>query len=415
MRIHCIPLLLVLALGGLLAPDARSGLWVIGDNDFGHSADNGATWEWALADSQPSGGKDVFFYNSTHGWAVSGSTVYRTADGGATWHASDSGVNDLRSIHFVSETTGWAVGLGLGGMIVKSTDGGVTWATNYTYPYMFRFNSVFFTNQTNGWAVGERGFIVHTVNGGLTWTIAHQPNVDYGTFKDVFFVDTMHGWIADEYSAVLRTTNGGQTWNDVFVPHNPNAVYFIDASSGWASSSNGFVYRTHDGGLTWAEASCGITGNASLFFLDSQHGWAASGFGVYHTSDGGVTWNQDPTTWQSLLLSICGGGGGTPATACGPVCDSTVLVCPDGTGDYPTIQAVLDALPYGASCCIELSNGVFQNDGSSYQMNNCVTIRSRSGDPDSCIIDGNDGYFIIRQEFSSNIRNARATGNPITT
>jgi hypothetical protein len=63
------------------------------------------------------------------------------------------------------------------------------------------------------------------------------------------------------------------------------------------------------------------------------------------------------------------------------------LVRPDGTGDFPTIQAAIDA--GGDGDIVELANGIFTGAGN---INidfhgKAITVRSRSGDPSACVID----------------------------
>ena len=67
---------------------------------------------------------------------------------------------------------------------------------------------------------------------------------------------------------------------------------------------------------------------------------------------------------------------------------ATVLhVSPDGTGDYPTIQAALDAAVSWDE--IELADGVYTGDGNRDIIHPALylTIRSQSGDPTACVID----------------------------
>ncbi len=63
------------------------------------------------------------------------------------------------------------------------------------------------------------------------------------------------------------------------------------------------------------------------------------------------------------------------------------VVTPDGTGDYPTIQAAIDAAVDGD--VIELTSGTFRGPGNRdvNYWHKSVTVRSVSGDPTSCIID----------------------------
>jgi hypothetical protein len=69
-----------------------------------------------------------------------------------------------------------------------------------------------------------------------------------------------------------------------------------------------------------------------------------------------------------------------------PLAATTYLVLPDGTGDFPTIQAAIDAATDGD--VIELGDGTFRGAGNHpLQLTEDLIIRSTSGDPDRCIID----------------------------
>lgn len=69
-----------------------------------------------------------------------------------------------------------------------------------------------------------------------------------------------------------------------------------------------------------------------------------------------------------------------------PVLAETVLVTPDGDGDYPTIQDALASVTDGD--VIELSDGVFTGPGNRDLefFGRAITLRSRSGDPRSCVV-----------------------------
>jgi hypothetical protein len=70
-----------------------------------------------------------------------------------------------------------------------------------------------------------------------------------------------------------------------------------------------------------------------------------------------------------------------------PAGAATYLVNPEGTGDYPTIQAAVDAAEDEDT--ILLADGVFSGDGNRdiEYMGKAITVRSESGDPEQCIID----------------------------
>jgi hypothetical protein len=70
-----------------------------------------------------------------------------------------------------------------------------------------------------------------------------------------------------------------------------------------------------------------------------------------------------------------------------PNVSSAVVVSPDGSGDFPTIQEAVDAVADGD--VIELTNGIFLGDGNRDidYLGKAITIRSQSGDHRLCIID----------------------------
>ena len=70
-----------------------------------------------------------------------------------------------------------------------------------------------------------------------------------------------------------------------------------------------------------------------------------------------------------------------------PTRASTYHVAPDGSGDYPTIQAAVTAVVAGD--VIELGSGTFLGDGNRdvNLLGRAITIRSETGDPTDVIID----------------------------
>ena len=65
----------------------------------------------------------------------------------------------------------------------------------------------------------------------------------------------------------------------------------------------------------------------------------------------------------------------------------TYVVNPEGTGDFPTIQAAIDAAVDGD--IIELADGVFRGVGNRdiEYLGKSITVRSQSGSAEACVID----------------------------
>jgi predicted outer membrane repeat protein len=85
--------------------------------------------------------------------------------------------------------------------------------------------------------------------------------------------------------------------------------------------------------------------------------------------------------WRVVLLSCGILAFAVPAFA------DTYVVHPDGTGDFPTIQAAIDAAVDGD--IIELTDGTFTGDGNRDTdfLGKAITVMSQSGNPHACAID----------------------------
>ena len=85
--------------------------------------------------------------------------------------------NNLNSVTFINNTTGFAAGDV--GMIMKTTDSGESWSIQKSGTYN-RLASVDFTDQQSiGYAVGNNGTILKTTNGGVTWIDRPFNNNEY--------------------------------------------------------------------------------------------------------------------------------------------------------------------------------------------------------------------------------------------
>lgn len=148
---------------------------------------------------------DVDAISGTEAFAASETRIWRTTNAGASWlPITPFPHNDYHAIDFPHPTTGFAAGTGL----VKSVDGGVTWSWLYNPPS--RVWGMDFVDQQNGWIVGDGGMIQRTTNGGLTWT----PQVSGTTqsLQSVTALTPSFAFAAGINGVVLMTIDGGATW-----------------------------------------------------------------------------------------------------------------------------------------------------------------------------------------------------------
>jgi photosystem II stability/assembly factor-like uncharacterized protein len=206
---------------------------------------------------------------------------------------------------------------------------------------------VFFVSKEEGWVTGAAGTILHTKDGGTTWTaeLGGDPHAEGPELKRVFFADATHGW-AQSWNVLFRTTDGdsweqvtgdirgdaffvsdlkgfraygsgkisattdgGQKWKDIFACRAKMEVngltqekdcdlesfHFPTATVGYAVGEERVTVKTEDGGGTWTvlvgPEEPGDQRVYDVFFLDANTGYEVrSGGKLRRTTDGGQTW-----------------------------------------------------------------------------------------------------------------------------
>jgi len=160
---------------GLAGPARINSVWMLGSTDGFAVSSAGTIARWNVGGSNawssetspvPTGLNDVFVVGSSctatscNAWAVgdNGIILHRDSIG---WSQVASGIegvgNDLRGIHMVSASEGWAVGVQDGsGMPFILFWNGVTWARVSPVPSVLNrdLNAVWMVGSVDGWAVG---------------------------------------------------------------------------------------------------------------------------------------------------------------------------------------------------------------------------------------------------------------------
>jgi photosystem II stability/assembly factor-like uncharacterized protein len=229
---------------------------------------------------------------------------------------------DLLSVTFPTEKEGWACGRW--GVVLHTVDGGKTW-TLQSSGNENTLVSICFVDPQNGWAVGEEGTILHTTDGGKTWEKQKSPVPFY--LMKVYFVTPLKGWIVGERTHILSTVDGGKTWNIQFKDEDfiLKSISFCDPLHGWAVGEYGFIYHTKNGGANWkkqaghfdiSEETGAVEGGNFLFDItavDPQTAWAVGIDGyVIRTLDGGKTWKEVKTDApKTQLFCVASNQGGT--------------------------------------------------------------------------------------------------------
>jgi photosystem II stability/assembly factor-like uncharacterized protein len=177
-------------------------------------------------------------------------------------------------------------------------------------------------SDTVAWASGLNGTILHTTNGGQTWTRQSIPGTEQLDFRDIDAVDERTAYVLSigpgAASRIYKTSDGGVSWHLQFANGDPKAFFdamsFWDAEHGLAVSDSvdgRFVVIRTENGSDWTRippsafppalpnegAFAGSGTNIAV--LPGGRAWIGTGAStrarVLRTSDWGQTWSVADT------------------------------------------------------------------------------------------------------------------------
>ncbi|HET9047540.1 MAG TPA: hypothetical protein VFN29_01045 [Chiayiivirga sp.] len=217
------------------------------------------------------------------------------------------------------------------------------------------------------WAVGHDGTIIHSTDGGLTWSSQRVDVLDTSPdavfdprqgmpLLDVLMLSPTHGFAIGAYSQLLRTDDAGATWtfietkaaaaedavdeaantsaeagesevgnedswtfseddlamDDIAEPH-MNAIARTGSGAFMIVGERGTAFRSRDAGVTWERIKLPYGG--SMFGVLGYEGEHVLAFGmrgnVFESHDLGTTWEQvDSGTELGLMAGAVYGEGG---------------------------------------------------------------------------------------------------------
>ncbi|HIM16703.1 MAG TPA: hypothetical protein EYM27_04555, partial [Dehalococcoidia bacterium] len=323
--------------------------WIIGSpEDEGavfKTNDGGSTWKRVALDTVTPITR-TSFDDLKIGWAISESRIYSTEDGGVRWRRQIRTEDSLNAIAFADAENGLVVGED--GIVYRTTEGGVqskdqgqllcagstceeeplsTWNPVESGTEL-ALNDVAFVDINHAWVSGDKGLILFSTDGGLTWG-RRNTGVE-ARLLSVSFIGVDDGVVVGENGTILVTTDGGMTWQRSVSPTSLrlNAVAFSEDGTAWAVGDEGTMLRSRDGGVTWTQLGFQLPLTSALraVSFDGAFGAAVGAEGaVLTTTDNGDSWGR-----QEILDSDDGSATSQKVTTTRPLNGLTVKVSESG-------------------------------------------------------------------------------------
>jgi len=299
------------------------------------------------------------------GASASSDLIILHTSNGVDWESQASSLSvpgaDLSSVSVVDENTVWvAGGFSMGyGVVLRTTDGGNSWqrlGSPASIPEVILGISA--VSRDAAWIVGDNNAVYRTADGGITWHDVSDPAHSSCVWQNVLATDFSSAWLSGADipdGRILHTEDGGMTWTShaesLIVDYPMISITAWDDDNIWAVGHGFTILRTTDGGATWVnttpESHQGSPNDANgITLLSENEAWVVLDYGnIWKTGDGGVTWTVQsipPDVSGYFLLRICATDPQTAwvsgGTAYGSTQEGVILHTTDGGGSWTRLD-----------------------------------------------------------------------------
>jgi photosystem II stability/assembly factor-like uncharacterized protein len=250
--------------------DGGQGVAVGAGGAISESSDAGVTWK-PVAKTPTDLALLAVAKRGPHSVAVGQMGVVVVKDGNE-WKKADSGVQ-ARLLSVDVNNDGLAFAGGQFGTLLKSTDGGRTWASSAPDWSQMEDKETFGTGEPTVYgvsvddagqvtAVGEYGLIVRSSDGGASWRVLRAIDAKAATLNAVHIAPAGQGnsYAVGQIGTLLISSDGGETWMTCDTGTKLNFLGVAGSSSGHVVVTGMRVmYRSENNGMTWKQVEEGDT------------------------------------------------------------------------------------------------------------------------------------------------------------
>lgn len=204
------------------------------------------------------------------------------------------------------------VAVGDHGIVLLSDDNGRTFHQAKTVPTQALLTSLSFIDAKQGWAAGHDGVILHTADGGETWTLQREDLAGDKPLFAIRFNDAKNGFAVGLFGNAVQTNDGGAHWAALSVQtgevtdHHLYGIFGDANSALYIAGEAGLIYRSADRGATWTTIKTNNAGSlwAGLQLKDGSLIVVGQRGHVLSSTDQGTTWSETPSGTQQSLTSV---------------------------------------------------------------------------------------------------------------
>jgi photosystem II stability/assembly factor-like uncharacterized protein len=276
------------------------------------SIDGGARWK-AIGDGLPQ-------RNYFHSIAIDPATpttmyladlngLFKSKDGGETWHPADTGIVEGRSDNFMTKdifaividaSTPSTLYAGTNSGLYKSTNGGGNWSLktdniSEKYFYDIAIDPIIATTL---YAASPGEGVFRSVDGGETWTRVGGDFEDHGALDIEIDPQNPPKLFVGTYGGVFKSADYGKTWTNASHGLTLRYIYYLVSdpllpSTLYVGAYSNMGFKSLDGGKSWNETNLSLEtlvinpNNPTIMY-----GIPYYGGGVVKSVDGGNKWSH---------------------------------------------------------------------------------------------------------------------------
>ena len=292
-----------------VGPDGCSILGLSGST-LVRSNDGGASWDLVKNCEKYKLSRVVAISKNTLVAVGDGGVIMRSTDGGVNWSLKWSGTRNVL-LDLIVDSRGILVAVGEGGAIVRSTNAGAKWVVTNSETKNDLYRVIVGSNGTLV-AVGKQGVIVHSIDEGATWIKENS-----GTKRNLKGIAIGQSGIliaVGDVGTVVQSADNGASWsvmqsgtsntlNNVIATYRGSFVVVGDGDT---------ILRSSDNGLRWIEVKRGVANDLNNIIVTPEGTMFAVGAAgtIVRLTDDGRRWSEVKGGTTNTLNSIVVGSKG---------------------------------------------------------------------------------------------------------